>query len=930
MEHDPTGDPTQARETTLLGEPTAGPSSAGPEPDDELPARLGRYVPLSRLGQGGMGVVVEAFDTQLARRVAIKVLHGRRRRPLGINAAPRLRREARALAQLAHPNVVEIYDVGEAEGILFVAMELVEGQTLTAWQRAQPRSWTEIVDAYLQAGEGLAAAHRQGLVHRDFKPDNAIIDARGRVRVLDFGLAIALARPQDEADATVSDDGASIVDRLTLSGAVMGTPAYMAPEQLAGREADARSDQFGFCVALYEALHGARPFRGRCIDGLRSAIAHGEIEPPPPGRAGPPAWLRRLVLRGLRAEPTKRWPEMPGLLRAIARGRDRGRRRRVALLGVAAGLTSVAALVAAQADAADDRCEPVAARIDDAWGPQARARVRHAIERTALPYAAGTWSRVEDGLDRYAARWHQARKEVCEAVRDDALMPAVHQARARCLDDRHAELAMLVQLLGEADASVVARASSAIERLPVIERCTELDDHLEPSRDPERAARIRAMLGRAHAFELAGRYAEGRALAVEAAEQAEALGEPASIAPAQLRAGVLHERSGDYAEAERALSRAAWLGVEAGRDHVAAEAMVQLTGVVGYLQARRDEGLAWGRHARSAIARAGNDPRVRARLWNNLGATHDRAGDLEAAREHYARALDQLASAHDDEARALRASTLNNLGNARGRLHDPDRAQDDLEAAVAQTEALRGPEHPDVAIMLANLANIELERRALADAQHHHRRALVIRERALGTEHPQVASSLLNLGVTLQALDRPDDALPLLERAARLKEASVGPEHYETAIALNNLGETLRELGRPHDALAAHGRAASIWRSTLGADHPLLAFALNNLGLDLIEAGRPAEAVEQLEMALALRERSGAEPALRGISRLGLARAVEALGTDPLRARALGHAAWQDLVDAPPRFTREHAAARDWLDAHARSTAPPATEAEAR
>ncbi|MCA9653272.1 MAG: serine/threonine protein kinase, partial [Myxococcales bacterium] len=859
MEHDPTGATTLVGETTLEGFQEPAP------PPRPLPSRLGRYVPMAQLGQGGMGVVHEAFDTELARRVAIKVLPGGRARQ--INAGPRLRREARALARLAHPNVVAIYDVGEADGTLFVAMELVEGQTLGRWQKAQPREWTEIVDAYLQAGEGLAAAHREGLVHRDFKPDNAVIDPQGRVRVLDFGLAIG--RADEDEDETVPDDGVTISSRLTVTGTVMGTPAYMAPEQIAGAEADARSDQFSFCVALFEALYGVRPFAGRSLRELRAAIASAELAALPPERAVP-AWLHRVVLRGLRADPRLRWPDLPALLRALSRGRQRARHRRWAILGGALLVAGTAALAAPRADAAAERCE-AAARVEPAWGPHQREQARSAIAGRELPYAADTWSRVERGLDRYAQQWSAARQEACEAGPGDPM----HDRWVQCLEDRRAELAALAELLGEADDAMVARAASAVERLPSIDACAALDGDAPPA-DPERSAEIRSGLARAHAFELAGRYAEGRAQAQTAADQAEALGDPAVIAQAQLRLGLLHERSGAYPEAEQALSRAAWEAAEHGDDDVAAQAMVQLTGVVGYLQARHDEGLAWGRHARAAVARAHATPHEQARLWNNLGATHDRAGELERARDHYAQALAALQGQDDDEARALRASTLNNLGNARVRLGDRDAAQLDLEAAVAQIEALRGPEHPDVAIMLANLANVELDRGALADAELHHRRALRIREHALGPEHPLVASSLLNLGVTLQALGRADQARPHLQRAVQLKEAAVGAEHPETALALNNLGEALRELGEAGAALELHRRAIAIVRATLGEDHPLVAFGLTNLGLDLLADGRPREAIETLEAALAQRERSGAEPALRGVTRLGLARAVAA------------------------------------------------------
>jgi len=913
MERDPTGI-GRTGGTTVLGETTLHESLDAPAPADGLPARLGRYIPLATLGAGGMGVVYAAYDTELARRVAVKVLpHGRR---WAINAAPRLRREARALARLAHPNVVAIYDVGETDGTVYVAMELVEGRTLTAWQSAQPRPWTEVVDAYLQAGEGLDAAHAEGLVHRDFKPDNAIIDGHARVRVLDFGLAVAPA--DDEDDEPAPEAGVSVFARLTATGTIMGTPAYMAPEQMAGEEADARSDQFSFCVALFEALHGVRPFPGRNIRDIEGAILRSELVD---SERSVPAWLRRLVLRGLRHDPQERWPDMAALLTALRRGRRRAGRGRRWMAG--GGLLLVGAIgLATPHGLAGRRCDTVADPMQRAWNAEARHDVRAALLGSDRPYAADTWSRVQPGLDRYAREWSQQRQAVCEAGRREAISRAVHDLRVACLDERRAELEGLVEVLRDADDAVVAQAADAVAGLGGVHRCADVEVRRDAPAQPVDAARLAEVLdalGRAHALELAGRYAEGLESAREAARLADGLGDPALVAEAGLRVGRLHERLGDYPDAEQALSRAAWLAVEVRHDEVAARAMIQLTGIVGYLQARRDDGLDWGRHAAAAVARADSDARERARLSNNLGAVHDRAGDLIRAREHYSRALAQLEGLTDDASRQERAHTLNNLANTAARLGELPRAQTDLEAALALTEALRGLDHPQVAIMLANLANVELDRGSFDDAERHQRRALDIRERSLGADHPLVGSSLLNLGNVANAKGDALGALPLFERAVAVKTAALGADHHQTAIALNNLGDVLRDLGRVSEAIEAHRRALDIWTTQLGPTHPLIAYPATNLGLDLLADGRPEAAAEHLRRALELREQAGAEPPLRGISRLGLARAMEAMGDDPQEVRAMGRAAWAELADAPVRFARHRQNARDWLDAHPES-----------
>jgi predicted Ser/Thr protein kinase len=300
-----------------------------------LPGRqgqvIGRYELLARLGAGAMGVVWRAHDPKLNRAVAVKLL-----RLPDEALTERLVREARSMAQVSHPNVVTVFEVGDASGQSFIAMELVEGKSLRAWQAALKRTVAEIVEHYLAAARGLAAAHARGIVHRDFKPDNVLVGADGRVRVTDFGLAAAkpgeTARPQAIADVN-----------LTTSGSVLGTPAYMAPEQFTGGNVDPRTDQFNFCVALYEALYGERPFAGTTFEELADSVMEGRIKPPPASSNVSRA-LRDLVLRGLSVAPGDRYPTMDALIVELGRDRARPWRRTAisaaalaAVLGVALG-----------------------------------------------------------------------------------------------------------------------------------------------------------------------------------------------------------------------------------------------------------------------------------------------------------------------------------------------------------------------------------------------------------------------------------------------------------------------------------------------------------------------------------------------------------------------------------------------------------------
>jgi len=279
---------------------------------------VGRYVVLEPLGSGGMGVVLLARDPELDRQVALKLIRPAADAAHGDALHKRLRREARAMARLTHPNVVAVYDVGQIGDLIFVAMEYVPGGNVRQWLHAAPRSWREVVDVFIRAGRGLAAAHAAGLVHRDFKPDNILVADDGSVRVADFGLARIEDLPS-EAPPGAAAPGAASHFTATTTGLFMGTPAYMAPEVLANGRADARSDLFSFCVSLYEALYGERPF------SPEARISSGEIRNPPRGSAVP-AWVRRLLLRGMRRRPEERPSSMDALLARLAR--DPARRRK--------------------------------------------------------------------------------------------------------------------------------------------------------------------------------------------------------------------------------------------------------------------------------------------------------------------------------------------------------------------------------------------------------------------------------------------------------------------------------------------------------------------------------------------------------------------------------------------------------------------------
>ena len=405
------------------------------------PVTVGRFAVLERLGAGGMGVVYLAYDPQLDRKVALKrVRTGARRRAADRDAgrgdAPprsaipgreRLLREAKALARVNHANVVTIHDVGIYDGEVFIAMEFVDGESLRDWVARQPRRWPEIARVFTDCARGLAAAHAQGLVHRDFKPDNVRIDRHGRAQVLDFGLVRAADQGPDEdgpADDTF-DAG------LTRTGAIVGTPRYMSPEQFRRAPVDGRTDQFALCVALYEALYGASPFSGRTVESLSKAVMAGEMAPWP-AQPSVPNWLKRITRRGQSVDPADRFPTMDGLVTALERGvhgrettvGDRGRWT----VAVAMAVAIAAALLLWPATPAEGPCDGTAARLVGAWDDAAKSRVRTAFAAADPAFANVAWRAVEARLDGYAGRW-----------------TAVYEALARTL----VRLARAHQMLGD-------------------------------------------------------------------------------------------------------------------------------------------------------------------------------------------------------------------------------------------------------------------------------------------------------------------------------------------------------------------------------------------------------------------------------------------------------------------------------------------------
>ncbi|MBZ5715534.1 tetratricopeptide repeat protein [Nannocystis pusilla] len=809
---------TLADAATLAAE-----GAASPRPREQ-PTRIGRFTVIRELGSGGMGVVYAAYDEQLDRKLAIKLLHGDPDRDASQGHA-RLLREAQALARLSHPNVVAIYEVGSFFEHVFLAMEYVQGASLRAWLEAAPRPWREVLRVFAQAGRGLAAAHAAGLVHRDFKPDNAIVGDDGRVRVLDFGLARAPetteAQATDEQRTTVVSRN-TLGSQLTVAGAVVGTPAYIAPELYMRLPADARSDQFAFCVALWEALYGQRPFLGETLQALALTICEGRVTPPPPGRRVP-AWLHAALLRGLDPDPARRFPTMDALLAAIDRDPERAR---VRLLG-AAVLLCVAGMIGLGARnvmaSREGLCSGGAARITSVWGQVQKDSLTAALTATGLPYARDTAARVNLRLDAYAAAWAAAHRDACEdtAVRKEQSQELL-ELRMACLEGRRAALAETVALLHEAEAATLERAVQATQELPAIEPCANASyvrsEHPLPATAAEAIAEAaaRKQFERVHAL-LAARRSHEAELEFSKIEVA-AL--PLHLTPelALLRAEVDVSLS-RYEAAREGFEQAYLTARRLGDDTIARLAAARQLHQLDDDTRLRPLWELWWRLAETEVARSGD-------LHDRLGLRLTRADYLRSATTEYSRAYDTLAGAVEEceadrkcRASLLSARLMNGLGWIYTELGDGEASLAMHRRALARRIETLGPRHPNLALSLDSMGGaLELLGR-YEEALKIQEQALALRLAAYGPDHLAVAESYNNLAGVLMQLEDVARAAEYFRETARIEEKLLGPESAPIGLTLMNLASAMHQLGRNEEALRLLERTAQIQRTTLVPFH---------------------------------------------------------------------------------------------------------------
>ncbi len=757
-------------EVLLDGPPTQDGEVAPPRPDLNAEpltsgSQIGRFTLLQRIGTGGMGIVYAAYDPELDRSIAVKLLRTRAGRD-STRAQARLLREAQAMARLNHPNVAVVHDVGTHHRDVFVAMELIRGQTLGQWLEHQPRDWRDVLDVFIQAGRGLAAAHAAGLVHRDFKPSNAMIGDDGRVRVLDFGLCFAESSQDHPApegsptpQATANSALSSAEARITQGDEMVGTPAYMAPEQFHGSDVGPLADQFGFCASLYEALYQQLPFAGETVHEL-AYLATREMVRVPPRTTKVPQWVHAALLRGLRANPSARHPNMDALLRALGR---RSQRTRNSIL--IAGATTLAfatslGFLAAASTRHEDPCSGSATAIANAWDETRHRAIAETFVSLSPALAREIWPKVEQTLQQYAASWQQIHREACETHRRGESSELLLDRQMACLDQSRAALTAVTAILSDADHDVAVRALAIVGDLPQLARCTDLSTLAAQRPSPQdpawrvAAEQQRQGLARVRTLEQAGRNAAAQDLANDLVRSAEATADAGLLAEALLQSGALaiHHPTPGPAYPDR-LTRAYHLALRDQRDDIVAEAL----SLRAFLRARHD------------------------------GQVDAADEDLEVAEHTIARLP---APGH------LHGLILNNRGTVALTRGDTTKAERNFRAALAVREQTLGPNHPDVGFTLVNLAIVsprEHERLALMQ------RALQIFDRELGMAHPQTFE--VRIAASLHTRD-PKLAVAVLGPGCDALLRLAPDDRSRRARCLDMLGHHLSESGAQDDALA--------------------------------------------------------------------------------------------------------------------------------
>jgi serine/threonine protein kinase/tetratricopeptide (TPR) repeat protein len=837
-----------------------------------LAIKIDRFTLLERIGIGGMGEIYAAYDERLDRKVAIKLV--RTDAAVSARAQTRLLREARALAKLSHPNVVQVYEAGLFEEQVFIAMEFVRGTTLRRWLEEHAATFTgrartsAVLNQFLAIGRGLAAAHAAGVVHRDFKPDNVLVGDDGRPRVVDFGLARALLDELAEThpysphgtqagapEAPNAMDAPLLEKPManTTHGRIVGTPRYMSPEQMRAEPADGRSDQFSFCVALYHALYGEWPFAGETLAALMLSLDSAEVAQPNRSAAVPAA-VRKALLRGLARDPEQRFPNMETLLDALAGERPHMQRRMMVISGVALS-AALGITIINMAPAPADPCEGVEAPINTLWNPHRREALESAFTRTGLSYAARTWSSTAARIDAYTDRWARSRRSACEAaqVRHEE-SAELFDKRMLCLDRGHRRLQALLDALDDIDARAVQHAANAVVELPDIALCENLEvlaaDVAPPDARVAQAVRdTRDRVAKAQTESLLGHYREASMLGREALAHAEALQYDPLHAEALYAVGwvlVHHGTPGETREGEALMMRASNLAEGARDDELVASIWNHLALSSYQNHATTDPGHTWAQRALATVRRIGNPAYQSAQALRHLGLLHYKDDQFVQAERYQRQALDLLPA---DVSPSAHVPYLLSLANTLRALQRDDEALSLYQQALDEIVAEIGDGHPTAADVRFDLATFHAARGEFDRSVELMSAAMRVYESALGQNHPRVGLACLELANIERNRGALERALEHALRAKAIYEHAYAADDIAHAKVHEHLGAIAFRQGRYDEAVVSYRRTLDLQSKHLASGALDIGFTQLNLAEAHVQLGQYDEALAAADSA---------------------------------------------------------------------------------
>ena len=867
---------------------------------------MGRYVVESTLGRGAMGVVLDAFDPQLKRHVALKLIRQDLIDGDG-SGRGRLRREARALARLAHPNIVPIYDIGVLGSNVFLAMERVDGELLDRWCAGQ--GWRRIVRCMTHAGRGLAAAHSVGIVHRDFKPANVIVGRDGRPRVMDFGLATS-AREPPQSRPSMSDEGCQVP--CSRTGTIAGTPVYLAPEVWGGELASPRSDQFAFFVTLYELLTGRRPFRGRTIRELRDAMAMG---PRAVSSRSIPPTLRRTVERGLSADPADRFESMDDVVRCLERRARRGGHWPL-FAGAAAVLATTGAF--AIAGAAPRPCTEAKPVVPPE--AQSAADERLASDPSLLD---GDRVAIDDRLERFSTQWQRVLLEVCySAAETDADDVSV---RDQCLDEQRMRYAAAVELVANTDVPPT-NLRAVVASLPTPMRCVELSSRDSATPVPEalidEVDRVREHLARAETALYAGRVAEALEHHAAARRAGVGLEHPATEAETMAVHGKVLLVSPRPLDARVVLEEAYCYAVEHGEDVVAANTASSLMALLGNVLHDFDSAEPWADAAWASAQRSAtlDDDANYLALHASMLKSQMK---LDAARDEALHGLEVARRAWGSDSYRL-AVFDETLGEIALRQSDYDEAETRFEDAISASVAAYGDHHDVLYPKYLGLTNVALGRKEFQQAAELGEVGASILRDNRGTDNPSYARILRVLATIAHAEGDFERALTLLRSSQDILE-DLDVDHPDTPMLLATRGQVLTSMNHCRDAEVVLNRALTGLQQSRGSTSLPVASVEHNLAecklvLGNLEGARSLFSSQQQTYTVLLGPDAPPQATpLIGLGEVERARGRFAAARDLLE-RAL------DVLPNEPAYDRERAHALAHLAMATWATASTAAE----